>query len=363
MTILFVGGGTLGSVTPLLAIAEEFRHRGESEFYWWGTQRGPERELIEAAAISFRAVAWGKFRRYWHPRNLIDPFVIAWSFFVSLFRLARLRPSMVMGAGSFVQVPVMWAAWVLRIPCHVHQLDVRVGLANRLVTFCTTSITATFSSAQQAWPNRRVRVVGTPIRDCILNAAFIDQSEARAHFGFRKDRPVLLVLGGGTGSSAINAIVRSARHELASFMNILHVTGTRDWVDGERDVTHAWYRAFPLLTTELSLAYAAADLVVTRAGLGTLSELGVLGKAVVVVPMPQSHQEVNARILADLGAVEIWNQDELDTEMFVERTRDLMTKEAQRSQLSRCLVEAFPCGAASRIADMVQISHKGERGL
>ncbi|MBI4142622.1 glycosyltransferase [Candidatus Uhrbacteria bacterium] len=179
MRILLVGGGTLGSVTPLLAVAEELQRQKTvsdtvsekvSDTVFWGTRMGPERVLVEAMGIPFRSIPAGKLRRYWDARNLFDLFVVKWAFWVALVRLIRWRSSVVVGAGSFVQVPVLWAAWVLRIPIVIHQQDVRPGLANRLVAPFARAITATFPETARMFRGRPVTVVGNPVRRAVLAA-------------------------------------------------------------------------------------------------------------------------------------------------------------------------------------------------
>ena len=144
MRILFSGGGTLGSVTPLLAVAEEFKKRGDHEFLWLGTAKGPERFLVDEWGIRFRAIRSGKWRRYFSWKNIFDLFQIFFGFFQSLWRIARFRPDAVLTAGSFVAVPVACAAKVLGVPIFVHQQDLRWGLANRIMRPLARRISVNF---------------------------------------------------------------------------------------------------------------------------------------------------------------------------------------------------------------------------
>src|SRR3989338_6080435 len=204
MRALFVGGGTIGSVTPLLAVAEVLRVRDTAvDLRWWGTANGPERAVVAAADILFRAIPSGKLRRYWDVRNVTDLVRIAAGFMVACGAFLRWRPQVVIGAGGYVQVPVCWAAWVFRIPVYVHQQDVHVGFANQLVAWCASAISVTFPETATAFRGRGV-VVGNPVRSAILAARDIDPHAARQRFGVAPDRPTVLVLGGGTGARAIN---------------------------------------------------------------------------------------------------------------------------------------------------------------
>lgn len=356
MNVLFVGGGTLGSVTPLLAVAEHVRTGTEpSAMTFWGTSRGPERQIVEAAGIPFCTIPAGKFRRYVDVRNISDLFVMKWAFWVTLARFVRHRPSVVVGAGSFVQVPVMWAAWFLRIPCVILQLDVRPGLANRLCARIARAIGVTFAASAAAF-GRKARVVGAPVRRSVLDARIMDQCEAKRVFGFAGDRQVLLVLGGGTGSQALNHLVVGALPQLTAVADVIHVTGRG--TQPERPVLsverRGSYVAFELLTDRMPTALAAADLVVSRAGMGTIAELGALGKAAVIVPMPDTHQEENAAMLAKLGAVEAWDQRDCTPAVFAERIRVLFDDRSKRQRFSSVFTHIFCTDASSQLADVIR---------
>ena len=132
MKILLTGGGTMGSVSPLLAIVEELKKQNEIEFLWLGTQKGPEKKVIENYKIPFKAIFSGKLRRYFSWQNFIDLFFIKIGLWQSFFILLKFKPDVILSAGSFVGVPVIFAGWLLHIPCLIHQLDIRLTLANKL---------------------------------------------------------------------------------------------------------------------------------------------------------------------------------------------------------------------------------------
>ncbi|MDO8425158.1 MAG: UDP-N-acetylglucosamine--N-acetylmuramyl-(pentapeptide) pyrophosphoryl-undecaprenol N-acetylglucosamine transferase [bacterium] len=350
MTILFTGGGTLGSVTPLLAVAEEIRHvRPRAVMMWIGTRRGPERVLVERDGIRFIAFPAGKLRRYLDGRNIVDAFAIAWAFVRALAFLRRERPDTVVGAGSYVQVPVMLAARVLRIPIVIHQLDARPSLANTLVARFSSARTATFGAEG----------IGVPVRAAVRDACVADVREAQRHFGFSGNRHVLLILGGGTGAMALNHLVWAALPELTAIADVIHVTGKGK--QGNVPPTPAgkgeWagsYRQFEFLADDMIPALAAADLVVSRAGMGTIAELGCLGKPTVLVPMPSTHQEDNAQQLNERGAAEVWNSRALVAPgVFTQRIHALLEDANRRAKLGRSIATMFPDNAAATLARVV----------
>lgn len=357
MRVLFAGGGTMGSVTPLLAVAEALRAREPRvELRWWGTAHGPERPVVTAAGIPFRSLPAGKLRRYWDIRNIGDPFIVLCAFMLACARLLMERPHAVVGGGGYVQVPVLWAAWVFRIPSLVHQQDVRPGLANRLVAWCAAAITVTFPETAAAMRHRSAVVVGNPVRTVILAARGITPDDARRRFGFTSERPTVLVLGGGTGAVAINTLVWAAAVELAECANIIHVTGRgKSGSEISNLKSHiANFRSFEFLTDDLPYAYAASDLVVSRAGMGTITELVALGLPAVLIPMPGTHQEENVAAMAARGAMDVWDERDLTPPIFADRVRAIIADASLRARLRASVRRAFPTeSAAGAIADRV----------
>src|SRR5579864_4564887 len=145
MKILLVGGGSGGPVAPLIAVADHIQMaHPKAEFLLVGTNSGPERQMAAAAGIGFKHITTGKLRRYFSLKNLGSPFLTLFGFFQSLRILKKFRPDCVFGTGSFVQVPMVWAAWFLKIPVVLHQQDILPSLANRLCQMVAKKITVTF---------------------------------------------------------------------------------------------------------------------------------------------------------------------------------------------------------------------------
>jgi len=327
--VLFAGGGTGGSVTPLLAIQERYRKRHpDCQFLFIGTVDGPERQLAETWRIAFYPISAGKLRRYWSWQNLIDPFRLLHGTLQAWSLLRRERPDVVVGAGSFVTVPVAYAAWLLRIPILIHQQDVLVGLANRLVVPLATTITTAFETTTRSLPLDKTLWTGNPVREDILTA---ERRLGREIFSLDNDRPTVLVFGGGTGAQRINQLIAEAASVLAERVQIIHLTGRGHQAV---DIRHPRYHQYEFLTDTMGEAYAVADLVVCRAGLGTISELSALGKPAIVLPMPDSHQEVNARFLADHQAAVVLDQRSLTVGRFTDEILAVATDQARQRQLS-----------------------------
>lgn len=346
--LLFTGGGTLGPVTPLLAVAEAVRVRAPAAvFSWIGTSQGPERALVEAAGIRFIAIRSGKLRRYLSLRNLSDIINIKIGFFQSLALLRRLRPDVVVSAGGFVAVPVVWAARCLDIPVHVHAQDIHPGLANKLSLPAASSLTVAFEKSLKDFARHRPAWTGNPVRRTMLAGS---RETARKLFGLEDGVPTLLVLGGGTGAAGLNAIVRGAVPLLSPTSQILHVTGKGKW---DAAFVHPRYHAVEFLTDGMAHALAAADLVVTRAGIGTLTELAALALPTVIVPMPHSHQEENARYFADRGAALLFDEIGATPTTFAERVLGLWHDVDRMAALKRGMRSLRKGDASAAVAEIV----------
>lgn len=357
MRILLVGGGSGGPVTPLLAVAEEIKkHHGQVEFLLVGGKNGPEKTMAEKAGITFTSITAGKYRRYGSWKNLLTPFAVLVGIFQSIFILRRFKPNCVFGAGSFIQVPLIWAAWVLRIPVVIHQQDVYPSLANKLCSWVASKITVTFENSLTDFPNafgvfyhknqnHKIVLTGNPFREELRKE---NQTQARAELGLSDELPVLLVTGGGTGASSLNGIVQKSLPELTKVVQVLHQTGTNKLVD--KNFTNYHQMEF---ITDMGKAYAAADIVLCRAGLSTITELSNLGKIGIIVPMPDSHQELNAFLLQQLGAAIVVDQRLLTTQLLVGSIRKLLINGELQKQLRQNIEHIMPRHAADKIADII----------
>ena len=347
-SIILVGGGTGGATTPLLAVAERLKHMGpDVTLAFIGTTDGPERDLVKAVGMEFHAIQAGKLRRYFSFQNVSDVVVTAIGFFQSLRLLRSKKPDAIITVGSFVAVPVVWAGKLLGIPCVVHQQDVVPGLANRLCAPCAHMITTAFEDSLRFFPNRKAVWTGNPVRSSI---GAISREKALEKLGLSPHSPVLLVFGGGTGALKLNELIFASHDELGHQFQIVHITGGRE----RRPLaSSARYRKYAFLTDEMPYALAAADIVVCRAGIGTLSELGVLGKPSIVIPLPRSHQEANASFFADRGACVALDECRLTPAKFVDTVCGLWRDTDRRTRMSEHVRSLVRTDAAQRVADVV----------
>lgn len=359
MKAVFAGGGTLGSVTPLLAAARAWRELAPGhEAHWIGTTFGPEGRLVVEAGAIFHAVSSGRLRRYFDWRNFTDLFRIAAGFFQSLSLLGLIRPAVVVSAGGFVAVPVVWAAWCRRIPVHIHQMDIRPGLANKLAAPFASSASVAFEKSVRDFPKLKPIWTGNPIRSELFAGS---RAEARRRFGLNDRLPTVLVLGGGTGATNLNRLVVGALPSLAGQAQVLHLTGQGKAMSVDRPP--ATYHQVEFLTHEMRHAYAAADLVVSRAGMGALTEIAALGLPAVIVPMSASHQEENAAFFARETGAPVMDERQIQPAGFAAQLLLLLRDRGRLAALGHRLGQLNRPDAAERLAELIQVAAiVGQRG-
>ncbi len=355
MKILLSGGGTLGPVTPLLAIAEAIRSKyPAASFVWVGTPNGPEKKLVENAGISFFPLRSGKLRRYRSFLNVVDVWKTMNAFFWSLLFLRREKPNVCISAGGFVSVPIHVAAWMLRIPTWIHQQDVAVGLANRLMAFFATRITTAlesttashFFSSKTAW-------IGNPVRKEIF---FGNSERGRKRWGIGDTLPVVFVTGGGTGAHSLNRLIIEALPMLQSHCHVIHLTGqdrAKDIVDQISEKYASFYHPYSFFTHEMADAYALADVVVARGGFGTITELAALSKAAILVPK-FGHQEKNITFLEDRYAVIAFHEEKGTEEDLARHILDLLKDAKKRSELGCKLHESIPIPSDVEMFELIK---------
>ncbi len=357
-TVMFSGGGTGGSVTPLLAVADDLRRsRPDLKLVFVGTKRGPEKEMVaafnrESESLEYIPLTSGKWRRYFSLYNFLDIFKVIIAWFVSLRVLISKRPSVIISAGAFVSVPLAWAAALWRIPVLIHQQDVRPGLANKLMAPGARVITVTFEKSLSDYGSRAV-LIGNPIREAAINGSQSAPEEIRRRYLLNSDKPLVLVAGGGTGSTAINKLILKIIPSLSDFCEVLHLTGPGKLEEGIMNNADYQAREF-VAPDELLNLIAASDLVVSRAGLATLTELSFLSKPAILIPIPDSHQEDNAAVFSAAQAAIVFEQRELTPDRLAAEIKRVLMDQVLRDKLSRNIAKVIRRGAAGKMAGLIE---------
>ncbi|MBP9761105.1 MAG: UDP-N-acetylglucosamine--N-acetylmuramyl-(pentapeptide) pyrophosphoryl-undecaprenol N-acetylglucosamine transferase [Candidatus Magasanikbacteria bacterium] len=341
MKILFSGGGTLGPVTPLLAIHDMVTEaHPNATFFWIGTKRGPEKMTIEEYGIPFHTISSGKLRRYISFWNVIDIVRIVIGFFQSIKILWREKPDVCISAGGFVSVPVHAAAWLLGIPTWVHQQDVVIGLANKLMAPSARVITTALEMHLNYFSKKKTTWIGNPVRASLFHGT---RAGAEKLFGIDPKLPVVFATGGGTGSFRVNQLVIEAVHHLQGICHIIHLTGKerpQELIEPAKR-QFSFYHPFLFFTEEMSDAYAAADIVISRGGFGTMSEIAALEKPGILIPKP-GHQEENVAFLSEKNAVVVLDEKTCNGNHLAKVIKELLADSAERGRLAQRLTHLLP---------------------
>lgn len=344
MKIILAGGGTGGSATPLLAVAFELKKlKPDTEFLFVGTENGPEKQLVEQSEIKFVSIPSGKLRRYFSFKNLTDLIRIMRGYFAARKIITQFKPDLIFSAGSFVGVPVAWAARWAGVKVLIHQQDARIGLANKLVASFADYITTSFEKITSELPPK-TEWVGNPVRPGIF-----EPTVSKDFFHLTSELPILLIFGGATGATQINDVLHDALPELVKAHQVIHITGRGKSIE----FSDPNYHQYEFLGQEYFTAINIADIVVARAGLSTIAELSALGKIAVIVPMPDSHQEDNAAILKQTNSAVVLDKDEFNAETLARVIVSLKFNVKRLELLSGNMRKLMPHDSATRIAKII----------
>ena len=353
MRILLAGGGTAGHTSPLLATADALRRLDASaEVTALGTPRGLEVRVVPEAGYPLELVPPVPLPRRPSAELVRVPARLKRSVGAAIAVVDRLRPDVVVGFGGYVSVPAYLAARRRRLPIVVHEGNALPGIANKLGARFTTHVATSFPDT----PLRHGVYTGLPIRRMIstLDRPAL-RAEARETFGLDPDRPTLLVTGGSQGARRLNQSVSAAHRALADAgVQVLHVTGPAGEAGVERRADDPAYVVVPYVD-RMDLAYAAADIVVCRAGANTVTETASVGLPAVFVPLPigNGEQELNARPVVEAGGG-LLVQDAAFTPDWVEATLPgLLTDPVRLTAMSTAAADLIPRDADEKLASMV----------
>ncbi|MGH7325277.1 MAG: undecaprenyldiphospho-muramoylpentapeptide beta-N-acetylglucosaminyltransferase [Candidatus Rokuibacteriota bacterium] len=361
--ILIAGGGTGGHTSPGLAVADLLRRRG-IDGAWVGSRTGIEARLAPERGIAYFAIPTGKLRRYWSWQNVADVVVNVPLGIGAAWRLLRrLRPRVVFSTGGFVGLPVVLAAGLERVPIVIHEQTAVPGLANRIAARLARRVAVTFPDTAGIFPPAKVVLTGNPVRPELRGGS---RAEGITRFGLDPALPLIYVTGGAQGAQRINRTVGEILQGLLEHAQVIHqcgdnpVTGDRQWLEERRAALPALlarrYTVVPYVGSELAGVYAAATLVVSRAGAGTVNECCQLGVPALYIPLPGTsgdEQTANARHVERAGGCAVLAQSALTPERLLERVRGLLADPAALKDMGeRARAVAVP-DAAERLVDLL----------
>lgn len=277
--IVLTGGGTAGHVTPNIALLPSLKAAGYDVRYI-GSYDGIEKQLIEAEGITYYGISSGKLRRYIDLKNLTDPFKVVKGLAEAKKILKQLRPSIVFSKGGFVSVPVVLAAKMLKIPVIIHESDMTPGLANKIAIPAATKVCCNFPETLSHLPEGKAVLTGSPIREELMKG---NDLAGRQFLGFTDEKPIIMVMGGSIGSVFINNAVRESLDTLLEKYQIVHLCGKNNLDPSLNE--RKGYQQFEYISAELADVFAAADMLVSRAGANSICEILALHKPNILIPL------------------------------------------------------------------------------
>lgn len=310
--IILTGGGTAGHVTPNMALIPELRKAGY-DVHYIGSYEGIEKKLIEDMQVPYHGISSGKLRRYFDVKNFSDPFRVVKGYGEAVRLMKSLKPDVVFSKGGFVSVPVVMAAKHCKVPAIIHESDMTPGLANKLAIPCAVKVCCNFPETVSYLPEGKAVLTGTPIRHELFEG---NAAEGLTYCGFHADKPVLLVIGGSTGSVVVNEAVRSCLDTLLEHFQIIHICG-KDKIDAAYN-GRPGYVQFEYVKKELASLLALSDIVISRAGANAICELLSLRKPNVLIPLSaaasRGDQILNARSFEQQGYSKVIEEEQLSSQ-------------------------------------------------
>lgn len=376
MRILLTGGGTGGHIYPIIAVVEELKalsaeRKIKLDLLYLGSA-GAYANLLKENGIAVSNIISAKLRRYLDARNFIDFALFPLSIIQALWKVFWYMPDVLFSKGGPGALPVILACRFYRIPVIIHESDSVPGLTTRLSIPFAERVAVAFSSAVEAIVagkkekdsevlQKKIAVVGNPVRSLFFKA-LPPKEEAL--------KPVLLVIGGSQGAVRINDFMISIAGQLVGDFQILHQTGLANFDNAKKELNIVLknfseeeknrYKIFPYFENDLIGAYVSADLIISRAGSGSIFEIAAVGKPAILVPLASAagnHQVVNAYEYANTGAAIVVEESNLKLNIFIEQLRKIFSDQnSLRSMAESAKKFAKPDSAriiASEIIELV----------
>lgn len=365
MRIVFVGGGTGGHFYPLIAIAEAvISHAKENQelipdLYYMGPDPYDEGSLY-TSSITFVRCPAGKVRRYSSGKNFLDLFKTFWGVCIAIEKLYYIYPDAIMSKGGYTSVPVVIAAWLLRIPIVIHESDATPGRANVLGARFATYIAITYADTVSNFPAEKVAQTGIPVRKELLLPPPIN---ARNLLELTTQKPLILVLGGSQGAERINDLVAGALRDLLPNFELLHQVGPQNTIVvdqtvrallTDKELLPSYHIQGFLDVVKLHAALSEAVLVISRAGSGSIYEIALHGKPAILIPIPEeiSHdQRKNAYAYARTGAGEVIEEKNLTAHLLVSEITRIMSSPDIQNKMHAAALTFGARNAAERIGE------------
>lgn len=379
--ILLTGGGSGGHVYPLLSVAESLQSVAHSphteyEIHYFGPSDIYSAKLAEAGIVLHKITS-SKIRRYASGilANIFDLPRFIFGLLQAFVKMFWLMPDVIFSKGGPGAYPVVLAGWFYRIPVMIHDSDATPGLTNLLSARFSRRIAVSFDRAAKYFNPKKTIVTGSPLRRALLESR-PDSARAKEDLGFDPTLALVVVLGGSQGSQRINEFVALNLLELIKDVQIYHQAGSASYLDIKKitqaellgvsiaEELHTRYQLLPYVD-DMKTVLAAADLVVSRAGSGSIFEIASFGKPSILIPLHESandHQRTNAYEYARLGAAVVIEESNFQPAIFLNQIRDILTHPETVQKMSAAASAFFHPGAEEEIAkELLILAGEGQK--
>ncbi len=342
--VLISGGGTGGHIFPAIAIAQAIQKlHPQSEFLFIGAKGKMEMEKIPAAGFDIKGLWISGLQRSININNLLFPIKLISSLFKAGRIIKKFKPNAVVGVGGFASGPTLYMANRFGIPTLIQEQNSYPGITNKLLANKAKRICVAYPNMDRYFPSEKIIEAGNPIRKHIIQIEG-KREKAINHFGLRADKKTILIVGGSLGARSINLAIEqnfylwaTADFQLIWQTGIAGIENAKNLISEKRVNNIKAYK----FISEMDLAYAAADLVISRAGAIAISELSATGKASVLIPLPsatEDHQTKNAKSLADKNAAILINDKEASNKLF-DTCKALLDNESELNNLKTNIIQ------------------------
>ncbi len=356
LKFILSGGGTGGHIYPAIAIADELKRRHpDAEFLFVGASDKMEMQKVPQAGYKIEGLWIAGLQRKLTFQNLMFPLKLISSLWKSRGIVRKFRPDVAIGTGGFASGPLLQTAVSAGVPSLIQEQNSFPGITNKILSKKADRICVAYDNLERFFPKDKIVLTGNPVRQDLIE---IDskRTDAFGYFNLDPNRKTLLVLGGSLGSRRINQLIEK---ELVSFIaHGIQIVWQCGKLYFEEYKHHSSKENIQVLSfiDRMDLAYAAADIIISRAGASSVSELCIVGKPVIFIPSPnvaEDHQTKNAKAIADKGGAIMISERELDSK-FESTFSNLINDQNQLSSLGSKMKEQAKVNATKDIADEIE---------
>lgn len=358
LNIIISGGGTGGHIFPAVAIAQALMKRNpENNILFVGAAGRMEMEKVPAAGFRIVGLTIAGFQRRFSLSNFLLPFKIIGSLVKARAVVREFQPHVAIGVGGYASGPLLFAATAMGVPSLIQEQNSFAGVTNRILSKRAKKICVAYEGMEKYFPQEKIVLTGNPVRSDLKDLSS-KRNEALNYFGLRPELPVLLVIGGSLGARSINEAIASGMDRIRKDrVQLIWQTGKGGYEKVKTIVNGLeaeGIKAFDFIS-RMDLAYAAADIVVSRAGASSVSELALAEKAAILVPSPnvaEDHQTKNAMALVAKQAA-ILVKDHSAANELVDTALQLVKNRQQQQLLKEQIARLALPNAAEQIVDEV----------